>query len=166
MSYKVNQDIANKNIDKEVRDLISSEIDRFFNNTMKSSELDLVFLKSMIYIEELIKGITKKLFGTKNHVGLSQHIAQLKLIKGEEKLDNSIRYVEKIKTFRDNMAHNLEYHIEDDPQFLKEFKIIKDDKIQNKKYNIAVYFKDVAHGFLYIKIGLNKFDGFIVYIND
>lgn len=166
MSYKVNQNISNQSIEKEVKELIKIEIERFFDNAMTSSEIDLVFLKSMIYIEELIKHITNKLFGTKNYVGLTQHITQLKLIKGEEKLNNSINLVEKIKNFRDNMAHNLEYHTEDDPVFLKEFNFSKSDHIDDKKYKVAMYFRDVAYGFLYLKIGLNNLDGFISYYND
>ena len=48
-------------------------------------------------------------------------------------------------------------------KFLKEFNISNEMTLEEKKYIISFYFKDVADGLLYLKIGIDNIDGFIYY---
>jgi len=164
MPYLVNSDVSAPDPDGRIKKIIEEQIRRYFDNTMRSEEVELVFLKSVIYVEELVKEITRHMFEASKTSGLERHIKLLKLITGDERVSKSVELLERIKGFRDKMAHDLEYSLESDPNFNREFKLETTDSINKKKEKIAVYFKDIAHGFLYLKVGLDEFDNFVKFI--
>lgn len=85
----------------------------------------------------------------------------MKLIKGENKLDEALILLDKIRVIRNTMVHNLEYKIEEDKNFCNIFKIDNKSTIEEKKWKIAMYFKDIVVGILPIRFGLSKMDNFI-----
>jgi uncharacterized protein (DUF2132 family) len=166
MPYSINTQAVVSLKDINIEKLISTEIEKYISNTLHYKEVELVFLKSIIYVEELVKEINMKLHGTVGFVGLERHIELMKLIKDDTSISKSISFLERIKGFRNNMAHKLEYQLEQDPNFLREFKINKNMDLNKKRYEIAMYFKDVAHGFIFLKIGMSTIKNFIIYEKD
>ncbi len=145
-----------------MKSAISNEADRYFKFAISSNEVNYIFLKSIIYVEEMLKTINSKLHGPQDYSTLEKQIKLIRDLAYTEKIvRDSIDKLDKIKGFRNSIAHEFEYHIEEDIDFLKIMEISPDLILSDKKYKIAVYFKDVIAGFLYIKIGMEQYDDFI-----
>lgn len=154
--------IDTKEID-DLGNLISREADKYLKHTMKLNDIDYVFLKSILYVEDLIEEINKNIYGKSSNEMLGKKIEKIKLIQGNNTLSESIEYLEKIKKFRDKIAHDFYYVLEEDLNFLEEFKITSADDVNSKKNKIAEHFIKVVHGFLYVKLGLQFIDEFIYF---
>ena len=145
---------------------IIKETEKYFDNVMSYSEIDYIFLKSVIYVEEIIKDINLKLHLTSPNAGLEVHINQIKLLEEKGELaKKSVAYLEKIKKARNSIAHKLDYKLENDKQVMGILKINRTDDLETKKYKIAIYFKEVINGFLFIKLGMKHLENFILYKN-
>lgn len=147
----------------DLTSLISNEADKYLKHTMKFNDIGYVFLKSILYVEDLIKEINEYIYGKSPNEMLGIKIKKIKLIKENNTFDKSIQYLEKLKFYRDKMVHDLYYVPEEDLSFLEIFKINFEDNLDTRKKKIADYFIKVVHGFLYVKLGLQFIDGFIYF---
>lgn len=153
-----------KQTQEEVVEEIRKEIYRYFDNANKSSEIGYIFLKSVIYVEEIIKNINKDLHGASKYTGLEKHLEQIDLIE-DERVKKSSKLLKQVKDFRDKMAHNLDYHIEEDEKFFKLLGLKIDSSTEEKKRKIFEYFKDVAEGFIFLKILIDLSDKPVFYFS-
>jgi hypothetical protein len=165
MSYKINNEVTIKGSRQDLVEKIQALAQRYYNYAMNSDELNYVFLKSVIYIEETVKEINFNLHGTSKYSGLKAHLEQLDLVK-DESVKKSLDLLRKVKVFRDNLAHKLEYSVIDDPDFLKVFSIENLTPLEVQKKAVADYFQNVGHGLFYLKIGMELSENFIYYVHD
>ncbi len=159
INEKTKIDSTKVDLEKQILD----EADKYLEHTMKLNDIGYVFLKSILYVEDLIEEINQYIYGKNSNEMLGKKIEKIKLIQGNNTLNESIKYLEKIKKFRDNIAHDFYYLPEEDLNFLNEFEITSTDDINSKKHKIANYFIKVVHGFLYVKLGLQFIDDFIYF---
>jgi len=152
------------NIGNNIKDqAINDEVDFYIKHVLKHDNLELMFMKSFIYIENLLLKINQNLFSITNEPGFFILYGNYKKIRGVN--NKFFPQIEFIKDIRDKIAHEIEYNIDTDINFITEFGLEGLSVIQ-KQMRITDYFSNIIFGILEVKIGMDLFDDFIVYKKD
>jgi len=186
MPIVINKDALSIEQKAETEAKIQEEVTRYLKYTDKD-ELNFVLLRSFIYVEELLNNINYKLHGIDtDRTMLGKNIELFSLIKGTDTVDMSLKLLRDIKKSRNSIAHDLEYDILSDIELITKFRkhyldnyketgLIKISELEDEsktmstlgyKYLITMYFKDLIHGILYVKLGLDTIPNFISYTKD
>jgi uncharacterized protein YutE (UPF0331/DUF86 family) len=166
MRLEVNEKLLVKETTDEITKIILDRRDRYYKNVMSSNEVSYIFLKSVIYLEEIVKDINFELHATsKKYVGLDRQITQLELIRNGF-ISEPLRKLKLVNGLRNKLAHDLEYEIENDTLFLKETGCVQTLDLQARKEILANYFGEIVYHFLYLQIGIQLSADFIKFVRE
>jgi len=162
----------------EVKKKINERAKRYNDYVKTQDNPNLLFLKSIIYTEELIKEIIRDIYGNNiktEAMTLGRAMEYIKVFNDDEFVKKSIDLLTIIKKTRDKMAHELEFDINECVSFWNTVSnhssgqktSTNSNNLSNKQRCVAIneYFSDVIHGFLYIKTGMEVIPDFIKHKN-
>lgn len=163
MSLEINNQALFTEADKkELEILLGLSIDRYLKFVASQSDPNFLFLKSFSFTEEIVNEIILKLYGHKDTGSFGRKLKKIKQFTKDKDFKKSYDLLLTIINQRNDIAHNLEYKIEEDVEFWN-LLLKKYPKNKNKKELLARLFSDVIHGFLYLNTGLRIMPNFIVY---
>lgn len=158
------QDIENAKI--KILEEVTIEAKRYITSISKLKEFDYIFLKSFGYFEELIDRILLIVYTSNGKklesLGIHLKIEICRDIVNSTDFYESLKKAEKLISYRNKVAHKLDYKLEEDDNFLKLIKFKKSNSLLNdhlnKKSLLIKYFNEVYGSPLTIVIGskLNK----------
>ena len=140
-------------------DIVEKEVVRYIKNVSRYADIEMVFLKSAIHMEDMLRKINKDLL----KIDSKRFEENIKFFDSIEGVDTeSVKLLRKVNYFRNKIAHELEYSLDEDPEFLDEINSKVTDPVDFKT-KIINYFQFSLRGILYVKTGMEICSDFIAY---